>query len=210
MPGSDFIIVAHPLSRVCGVACRPQVGSDYCVPFAFRRFRVYQIVTLLGLTCRSCENARGSSQHSGLVMGTRTRRLSGALAAAVLSVVISSARAATIEPGQGNLSVNQGQGFRPVNNRIDANVGDAVMVSPGGSATIVYGDGCKVTAQPGAVLTITELSPCASGSFAQDNNNNFNWTTGAFLLGVAGVSAFDIVQGTSGSSPSFSSSPTSP
>jgi hypothetical protein len=76
--------------------------------------------------------------------------------------------AATIEPGQGNLTINQGQGFQPVNSRIDANVGDSVMVGPDGSATVVYDDGCKVAVQPGAVTTIAPLSPCASGSFAAD------------------------------------------
>jgi hypothetical protein len=76
--------------------------------------------------------------------------------------------AATIEPGQGDLSVNQGQGFKPINSRIDANVGDSVMVGTGGTATVVYGDGCKVNVQPGAVTTIAPLSPCASGSNAQD------------------------------------------
>jgi len=80
----------------------------------------------------------------------------------------SSSWAATIEPGQGNLTINHGQGFQPVNSRIDGKVGDSVMVAPGGSATVVYDDGCKVTVQPGAVTTIVPLSPCASGSNAAD------------------------------------------
>jgi len=75
---------------------------------------------------------------------------------------------ATLEPGQGNLSVNQGRGFQPVNSRVDAKIGDSIMVSPGGSAAIVYDDGCKVTVQPGAVTTIAPLSPCAAGSNAAD------------------------------------------
>ena len=79
----------------------------------------------------------------------------------------SSAWSAALEPGQGGLLVNQGQGFQPVNSRIDANVGDSVMVGPGGSASVVYGDGCTVDVQPGAVTTIAPLSPCASGSYAQ-------------------------------------------
>ena len=77
--------------------------------------------------------------------------------------------AATLEPGQGNLFVSQGQGFQQVNSRIDTNVGDSVMVGPGGSASVVYGDGCRVDVQPGAVTTIAPLSPCASGSYAQAN-----------------------------------------
>jgi hypothetical protein len=76
--------------------------------------------------------------------------------------------AATIEPGYGDLTINQGQGFNPVTSRTNANVGDSVMVGPGGTATVVYDDGCKVRVQPGAVATIAPLSPCASGSYAAD------------------------------------------
>jgi hypothetical protein len=78
------------------------------------------------------------------------------------------ALAATIQPVQGDLSVNQGQGFQKVNGRIEAKVGDSAMVSPGGSATVTYPDGCKVGVKPGAVVTIAPLSPCASGSYAAD------------------------------------------
>ncbi len=96
--------------------------------------------------------------------------ISGRVIAALCCAMLlsSSAWAASVEPGQGNLSINQGQGFQPVNSRIDANVGDSVMVAPDGSATVVYEDGCKVAVQPGAVTTIAPLSPCASGSNAAD------------------------------------------
>lgn len=93
--------------------------------------------------------------------------------------------AATVEPGQGGLTINQGQGFQPINSRVDANVGDSVMVAPGGSATVVYDDGCKVDVQPDAVTTIAPISPCASGSYAQDNSN---WT-GALIMGAAAGTA---------------------
>jgi hypothetical protein len=76
--------------------------------------------------------------------------------------------AATIEPCLGDLTINQGKGFKPVTSRTSANVGDSVMVGPGGTATVTYDDGCKVSVQPGAVTTIAPLSPCASGSYAAD------------------------------------------
>lgn len=122
--------------------------------------------------------------------------------AALLS---STAWATTLEPGQGTLSVNQGQGFQPVNSRIDANVGDSAMVAPGGTATIVYDDGCKVPVQPGEVATIAPLSPCASGSYAQDSNDY----TGALIMGglVAGVGGFAIYEGTKSTSNSTPASP---
>jgi hypothetical protein len=107
---------------------------------------------------------------------------------------VSASWAATIEPVQGNLSLNQGQGFQPVNGRVNANVGDTVVVGPGGAAAVTYSDGCKVSVQPGAVTTIAPLSPCASGSMADDNNNNSN---GLYFLGVAagfGLAGFGIYE----------------
>src|SRR5580692_3348812 len=107
-------------------------------------------------------------------------------------LLVSASWAATIEPVQGNLSLNRGQGFQPVNSRIDANVGDTVVVGPGGAAAVTYSDGCKVSVQPGAVTTIAPLSPCASGSMADDNNQN-----GLYFLGVAagfGLAGFGIYE----------------
>jgi hypothetical protein len=119
----------------------------------------------------------------------------------------SSVWAATLEPGQGNLSINQGQGFKPVNNRIDANVGDSVMVAPGGTATVVYDDGCQVNVAAGVVTTIAPLSPCASGSYAQDNGGvpglNLgadSLAVGAGVLGVAGFVGYEASQSTNNSS----------
>ncbi|MGN6732616.1 MAG: hypothetical protein ACTHMB_11715, partial [Candidatus Binatia bacterium] len=64
---------------------------------------------------------------------------------------------------------NQGKGFKPLKHRVNIKVGDVVMVGPGGSATVVYDDGCKVAVHPGAVISITPLSPCASGSQAEES-----------------------------------------
>jgi hypothetical protein len=106
----------------------------------------------------------------------------------------SSAWAATVQPGQGSLSVNQGNGFQPINSRVDANVGDSVMVGPDGNASIVYDDGCKVDVQPGAVATIAPLSPCASGSNAQSDGNNpylMPLVAGAMVGAAAGVAIYE-------------------
>ena len=101
-------------------------------------------------------------------MGKR-RPLFSALSIGCAVLVASPSWAAIVEPGYGDLTINQGQGFKSVTSHTNANVGDSVMVGPGGSATVVYEDGCKVTVQPGAVTTIMPLSPCASGSNAQSN-----------------------------------------
>jgi len=121
----------------------------------------------------------------------------GALCLAML--LSTSSWAASVEPGQGSLTLNQGQGFQPVNNRIDANVGDSVMVAPGGSATVVYDDGCTVNVQPGAVTTIAPLSPCASGSYAQDNGSNLAGilVMGGIAGGLAGLAIYEATKSTS-------------
>jgi hypothetical protein len=118
--------------------------------------------------------------------------------------------ATTVESSQGDLSINHGQGFKPVKSRTNANPGDSVMVGPGGAATVVYDDGCKVTVQPGAVTTVAPLSPCASGSNAQnypwechpDQTHDCGWTAGttafwALWLGGVGVIAYEISRPTS-------------
>jgi hypothetical protein len=106
----------------------------------------------------------------------------------------SSCLAATVEPDQGNLSINQGQGYQPVNGRVDAKVGDSVMVAPGGGATVVYDDGCKVDVQPGAVTTIAPLSPCASGSSADDSSNWGGWLIGGAAGAALGLGIYYAVQ----------------
>lgn len=108
--------------------------------------------------------------------------------------------AASLQPGQGDLSINQGQGFQPVNGKIDANVGDSVMVPPGGSATVVYDDGCTVNVEPGAVTTIAPLSPCASGSNAADLDYAA-WLLAGGAGGLAGYAIYLATQSGSSSTP---------
>jgi len=141
-------------------------------------------------------------------MGKRRPVVSAFCCAMLLS---SSTWGATVEPGQGNLVINQGQGFQPVNSRIDANVGDSVMVGPDGSATVVYDDGCTVDVQPGSVMTISPISPCASGSNAQGPppgpppgpaplGEEYFWNGFAWVLVAAGAAGVITVIATSPSS----------
>jgi hypothetical protein len=71
--------------------------------------------------------------------------------------------AVTLDPVRGDVTINQGDGFRRVTTTMQVNAGDAVMVGPGDSAWLVYPD-CTVEVKPGAVVTITELSPCEAPS----------------------------------------------
>jgi hypothetical protein len=124
-------------------------------------------------------------------MARRSSLCVSAIGCALL--LASAAGAATIEPVQGNLSLNQGQGFQPVNSRVNANVGDTVMVGPGGAAAVTYPDGCKVPVQPGTVTSIAPLSPCASGSRADDNNNLYLLGAAAVGFGLAGFGIYEII-----------------
>jgi hypothetical protein len=119
----------------------------------------------------------------------------GTLSFGCALLLTTSTWAATLEPAQGDLTINQGQGFQPVNSRVDAKVGDSVMVGPGGTATLTYEDGCTVTVQPGSVTTIAPLSPCASGSYAQTGGGGFDWggvVLGGLAAGLAGFGIYEI------------------
>jgi hypothetical protein len=105
-------------------------------------------------------------------------------------LLTSSAWAATVDPGIGDTSVSQGQGFLKINGRVEANVGDQVMVSPGGSATITYGDGCKQQVTSSGVATIQNPSPCAAGAFAQAGDPAI-WIVGGLTLGAAIIAGIE-------------------
>ncbi len=147
----------------------------------------------------------GTGTMRGLLSALRIRCLGiGCLGIGCLLLAGSAASAATIEPVKGDISVNQGQGFKRVEAAFEAKIGDAVMVSPGGSAKVSYADGCAIELKPGAVMVIAALSPCASGSYADEDDHNDN--TGALVFGgvVAGVTGFviyEILQNTGANKP---------
>ena len=99
------------------------------------------------------------------------------------------AKATTVEPSQGVVLMNTGKGFKQIKKTTKAKVGDSVMVSPDGTAKIAYSDGCIVNVQPGAVATIAQLSPCASGSNAESDRQNYSVSGTATLLAVGGLFA---------------------
>ena len=87
--------------------------------------------------------------------------LSAFLLAGVLSLP---ALAATVDSVQAPVSLNTGNGFRHIAGTTGAKVGDQVMAGPGGSAKIVYGDGCVEQVDPGTVVTVKEAPPCQVGA----------------------------------------------
>jgi hypothetical protein len=94
--------------------------------------------------------------------------------------------AATVDPVRGRTSINQGDGvFHSVGDRLEAAIGDAVMVSPDGLARVVYPDGCVVEVKPGEVFTITGQSPCKVPS----DNSPTQFSVGGVAAGAAVVGA---------------------
>lgn len=119
--------------------------------------------------------------------------------------------AADVQAVQGDLSINQGDGFAPIKGRIEANVGDSLMVGPNGLATVSYADGCQVSVQPGTVITIAPISPCAAGSYAQDFTNPFGSNLVApIIVGVAVGTALGIAAYESSRNNNTPTSPSSP
>ena len=85
--------------------------------------------------------------------------------------------------------VNQGSGYLQVVGATDAGPGATVVVNPGGSAQIVYPDGCSVAVQPGSVYTISPQSPClAQGDQTTSGVNGTTLALGAVVVG-GGVAA---------------------
>jgi hypothetical protein len=91
---------------------------------------------------------------------------------------------------QGQVLVNQGSGYQQVAGSVDVGSGSTVVVNPGGSAQIVYPDGCSVAVQPGSVYTIAPQSPCLAQG-GGETSSGLNGTTlaiGAVVVG-GGVAA---------------------
>jgi len=71
-----------------------------------------------------------------------------------------SALATSVVPETGEVSINRGDGFKAVLGASQAKSGDTVIVSPDGSARVVYNGQCSVPVKPGSVVRITSEPPC--------------------------------------------------
>ena len=97
------------------------------------------------------------------------------------------ARAATIQTNAGDVLVDQGtgSGYRAVKGTFQAKPGDTVMAQIGGSADVIYDDGCRQKVEFGTIVTIAPVSPCKAGPpVTQD----YSLAVGAVVVG-AGVGA---------------------
>jgi hypothetical protein len=102
--------------------------------------------------------------------------------------------AAMLEAIAGQVSVNRGTGFQHVSGVVNVEPGDAVMVSPGGSARVIYADGCPVNVAPGSVLRVAPASPCQAYAQVPGSNESTSTQSGSgnfttFAIGAAAVGA---------------------
>jgi hypothetical protein len=113
-------------------------------------------------------------------------RLVSVVSALVCALAVCNvASAATVDAVQGKVSVNSGNGFKPVPNGAVVKSGDRVMASPGGSAVVNYSNGCFSNVLAGTVVTVIELPDCTTGKLAPDVTG---YVVGAAVIG-GGVAA---------------------
>ena len=72
------------------------------------------------------------------------------------------ASATSIEAVKGKVLINHGEGFQQAASGAQANAGDLVMASAGGSAKLVYPGGCQVRVIPGTVVSVGKQPPCTA------------------------------------------------
>lgn len=111
---------------------------------------------------------------------------SAALAAGAL-LFTSHAQAATVEVIQAKVSVNAGKGFVRVTGSAAVRPGNSVMAGPGGSAEIVYDNGCRQRVEPGSVAVVQQNPQCEVEAIPDDHAA----LTGLLVVGgvVGGVIA---------------------
>jgi hypothetical protein len=69
--------------------------------------------------------------------------------------------AATVQVSSGEVFIDRGNGYSMVTGSTTGKPGDVVMAKAGGSAVIIYGDGCVQNVDVGTIATIVEVPPCA-------------------------------------------------
>ena len=92
-------------------------------------------------------------------------RAVAASTAAILAICFAGqAFAATVRATGGQVLINRGEGYKMVAGTIQGGPGDTIVANPGGSAQIVYPDGCVVEVLPGSVAVINAQSPCSASN----------------------------------------------
>jgi hypothetical protein len=124
---------------------------------------------------------------------TSLMRFVPAAAAFIIGTSIGGAAfAATVTATQGQVMINRGQGYQLVVGSTEADPGATVIVNPGGSAQVVYPDGCNVTVEPFTVHAINAVSPCEdkSATAAESSKKTLYYVIGGAAVVVGGGLAY--------------------
>ncbi len=110
---------------------------------------------------------------------------------AALSLMVAQASAATVNINEGAVSVSRGAGFSPVGSGAQVSPGNKVLVSEGGSATIVFSLACEMQVSSGQVVTIPAEAPCTGLSPLSDTA----YVVGGLLVGGGAIAAIALSGG---------------
>jgi hypothetical protein len=98
------------------------------------------------------------------------------------------ANAATVLDIQGEVLVSTGTGFQIVNGPTTVAAGHQVFVRPGGSAHILFDDGCRVPVKIDAVVQVEENSPCKTADVKDGKLSSSTMLIGGLVIaGGAGL-----------------------
>jgi hypothetical protein len=103
--------------------------------------------------------------------------------ALVCAALASTPAWATYVVPSGGVAISHGEGFRQITGQTPVAVGDAVVASPGGSAKIVYDDGCTEEVKPGDIATVKPASPCSPGAYVAPAHPARPYIIGAAIVG---------------------------
>lgn len=123
-------------------------------------------------------------------MASIALRAFGAISIALIFGV-TTASAATVDQVKGDVQVNVGNGFSPIQGAVQVPPGAAVMAAPGSSARIIYANNCFVDVAPGQVITVVPDDQCVPAAGA-GGLNGLQLGLGAALI-AGGIGAVVII-----------------
>ncbi len=110
---------------------------------------------------------------------------------AAMSLMAAQASAATVLVNEGAASVSRGAGFTRVASGTQVSAGNKVLVSQGGSATIVFSPACEMKVSSGQVVTVPAEPPCTGASPLSDTA----YVIGGLLVGGGAIAAIALSGG---------------
>ncbi len=107
----------------------------------------------------------------------------GAIVAAIL-MLNGTSWAASVGGIQGDVLINQGDGFKPVSQSVTLKPGDTVIANPGGRARVMCDNGAQIVVEPGSVVTVAD---CDSATAADQPNGKSFFESGGYIIGAVAI-----------------------